>query len=143
MDPFPSLLPQVLITSRYRVVVISRSAALGRTLSRLLSMYGHKLSAAFDGRAGLQLVLDSKPDVVITCMDLPCLDGFQVANKIRDRLRRKPVLIAHTSYCRSAIGKKAKESGFDLLFAKPASVDQLLKGLAYLERPEHCAEWRL
>ncbi len=106
-------------------------------------MYGNELSAAFDGRAGLQLVLESKPDVVISCIDLPWLDGFQVASKIRDKLRRKPVLIAHTGYCGPAIGKTARESGFDLRFTKPASVDQLLKGLAFLENPEACVEWRL
>jgi CheY-like chemotaxis protein len=143
MDPHTWSVPPISVTTRYRVVLISRSPDLGTVLSRLLIRYGHEVSAAFDGQTGLRLVLKSQPDVVISCMDLPCLDGFQVASKIRDRLRRKPVIIGHTSYCRSAIGQKAKESGFDLLLAKPASVDQLLKGLAFLECPEECAEWFL
>ncbi len=114
-----------------RVCVISGSPDLGLVTCRLLAKLGYKTSAALDGFAGLRLVLDTQPDAVLTCMVLPGLDGFQLASKIRDRFPERPILIAHTSYCLSTIRTKARDAGFDVLLAKPARVELLLKAVAF------------
>jgi threonine synthase len=72
-----------------RVVVIEDNADAARLISRILRTRGnYKVEIAGDGLQGIELVRQIQPDVIITDLMMPGMDGFQVL----DRLKADPVL---------------------------------------------------
>ena len=63
-----------------RVLVIDDNRDGADSLARLLQLYGHEARAAYDGRIGLQTILDDPPDVVVCDLNLPGLHGLDVVN---------------------------------------------------------------
>jgi CheY-like chemotaxis protein len=75
-----------------------------------------------------------EPDAVISAIKLAGLDGFELAARIRDSLPRKPLMIANTAYSKTDIGERAKNCGFDIFLPKPASIVDLKRALALVEK---------
>jgi threonine synthase len=72
-----------------RVVVIEDNADAARLISRILRTRGNYIvEIAADGLQGIELVRQVQPDVIITDLMMPGMDGFQVL----DRLKADPVL---------------------------------------------------
>jgi threonine synthase len=72
-----------------RVVVIEDNVDAARLVSRILRTRGnYKVEIAADGAQGVELVKQIQPDVIITDLMMPGMDGFQVL----DRLKADPVL---------------------------------------------------
>jgi threonine synthase len=79
-----------------RVLVIEDNADSARLLSRILKTTGdYELHIAEDGARGLEMVEELRPDLIITDLMMPGLDGFQVidALKTNDKLRNIPVIV--------------------------------------------------
>jgi threonine synthase len=78
-----------------RVVVIEDNQDSARLITRILQNTGHEVEVAHDGEAGLALVRRLQPDLIITDLMMPRLDGFQViqALKADEALRRIPVIV--------------------------------------------------
>jgi two-component system CheB/CheR fusion protein len=86
---------------------------------------------ARDGRSGLRLARELRPDVVLCDIGLPDLDGYAVARAIRgDAAARPPRLIALSGYAQPEDRQRAFEAGFDAHVPKPPDVDVLLEALA-------------
>jgi two-component system, OmpR family, response regulator len=67
-----------------------------------------------------------RPDVVLSDIGLPGLNGFELARQLRrDPATAAVRLIAVTGYSSDADRRRAAESGFDHLLAKPAEPDAL------------------
>jgi CheY-like chemotaxis protein len=101
------------------------------TMSMLLTAYGHCVRTAHDGRAAIQVALEFLPDVVLLDIGLPELNGFEVA----ERLRQEPtlahvVLVAMTGYGKDSDRHRAMQAGFDHHMVKPVSFDEMAKLLA-------------
>jgi CheY-like chemotaxis protein len=121
------------VLHRYRIAVIDARSDSAFVLRRLLEFDGHEVQCATDGRSGVELVGSMEPDIVLSSISLLDLDGFEVASEIRRRLGKKPLVIAVTSYGKSAIGARLKEAGFDLLLPKPFSREMLTEAIAVLD----------
>src|SRR5262245_30175220 len=104
-----------------RVLIIEDNPDGARTLQLLLSKLGYEVRVAYTGPEGLTIAREWRPDVVLSDIGLPGLDGFGVARE----LRRHPItaqtrLIAITAYGSDEDRRLAKESGYDHFFPKPA-----------------------
>jgi CheY-like chemotaxis protein len=65
------------------------------------------------------------PDLVLTDVGLPELDGYEVARRIRQHLGNGVRLVALTGYGQPENRRQAAEAGFDALLVKPISPEQL------------------
>lgn len=108
----------------YRVVIVD-GPQIASTLRRLLEMLGQQVETANTGRDGIELVIETQPDVVFAQIDLPDMNGFQFAREVRSGCAKRPVLVAHTGYNKSEVAKEAKEAGFDLYMQKPMPIEDL------------------
>jgi CheY-like chemotaxis protein len=82
-----------------RVVYIEDNAANLALVTKVLAHGGYDVLGAPTGEAGLELVAREKPDVVLLDLDLPGIDGFEVARRLKaDRkLARIPIIAISAS----------------------------------------------
>jgi CheY-like chemotaxis protein len=127
----------------YCILVLEARPESTLPMKRLLEIDGHEVHTAGDGREGVELAKSLMPDIVMSCIELPGLDGLEVAGAICKSLPRKPFLIAHTGYGKREIGAEAKAAGFDLLLLKPFSRDDFARALAFMEGRLECRDLEL
>ena len=86
---------------------------------------------AGDGLAALELIEQACPDVVVTDLALPRMDGFELIARIRgdDRLRNVPV-IALSGYAGTEHETRARDAGSDLVLMKPCLPETLAEAVA-------------
>ncbi|MCH2242284.1 MAG: response regulator, partial [Aquabacterium sp.] len=93
----------------------------------LLSLCGHQVRVAADGRIGIARALEAPPDVVLCDLGLPGgMDGYAVARELRRLLgRRIARMIALSGYGTAEDQRLAREAGFDLHLTKPVDYGAL------------------
>ncbi len=103
-----------------RVLVVDDNADAADTLCALLRFWGHDAEAAYDGAAGLERATATAPDCLFLDIDLPRLDGYQLAR----RLRAQPALSRSKLIALTAAGNRrlTAEAGFDYHLTKPADL---------------------
>lgn len=96
------------------------------SLSALLSAWGHEVNAAHDGEQGLQLVETLRPQVVILDIDMPRMNGLQMAQRIRTQAWGRAIrLIALTGFSQAHHQLASREAGIDAFLVKPANLHEL------------------
>jgi CheY-like chemotaxis protein len=95
-------------------------------LRHLLEILGYEVAVAYTGPEGVQRALEWGPDVVLSDLGLPGLDGFGVAAALRRNPRTAQVrLIAVTAYGSPEDRRRSREAGFDEHLVKPVDLAQL------------------
>jgi CheY-like chemotaxis protein len=99
----------------------------------LLELEGYEARVAYDADGGLKCARAFMPDIVLCDIELPGIDGFQLAELLRadPELGRTP-LVALTGRAEQEDVAKTIAAGFDAHFSKPVIVDELLSALANL-----------
>jgi CheY-like chemotaxis protein len=119
MLPFPK---------RVLVVDDNRDAAL--TIGLLLDEAGYQVETYFDGVGALEAAGRFGPDACVLDINMPGMDGYELARRLREKLPGRPMVFATlTAYSDYAHLKRAADSGFDLQFTKPADAFDLAEQL--------------
>lgn len=103
------------------VLVVDDSRDVADSLAELISLIGHSVRVAYDGNWALSEMAQSRPEVVVLDLNMPTMDGFEVARRIRARYGRSIRLVAHSATPRAEIAPRAADAGFDSFLAKPTS----------------------
>lgn len=104
-----------------RVVVIEDNRDAAESLRILLGLLGHEVAVAYSGHDGVATAMRCQPDVVISDIGLPGLDGYGVARELRRHPAMAAVrLIAVTGYGSAEDCRRVREAGFDHHLVKPA-----------------------
>jgi CheY-like chemotaxis protein len=97
-----------------------------------LRRWGHRVEVAPDGEQGCALALRAHPDIAFIDIGLPGMDGYGVATRLRENLRRDQLrLVAMTGFGQESDKRRALEAGFDLHIVKPATVEALKQALSF------------
>jgi CheY-like chemotaxis protein len=117
-------------SQRLRVLVADDNPVNRLVATRMLETQGYAVSVAGDGRQALNALEQERFDVVLLDVQMPELDGFEVAASIRalelgttDRLP----LIAVTAHAMKGDQERCLAAGMDGYLAKPIQKDQLLQ----------------
>ncbi|ABS26558.1 ATP-binding protein [Anaeromyxobacter sp. Fw109-5] len=117
-------------TAPRRILVIEDNLDAGQTLADLLELEGHRAHVASDGREGIALARELKPDVVLCDIGLPDMSGHDVARALRsDATLRSTRLIALTGYAQPEDRQRAREAGFDGHLPKPPDLEELWRSI--------------
>lgn len=103
----------------------------------LLEKHGYQVLAATDGPRGIALARASMPDLILLDIQLPGMDGYDVASALRkiETLRAVPI-IAVTSYAMVGDREKSLAAGCNGYIEKPINPDTFLAEIeAFLPRP--------
>ncbi|TAK84391.1 MAG: response regulator [Aquabacterium sp.] len=112
-----------------RVAVIEDNDDALQALQSLLELDGHDVVTAVDGIAGLDAVLQQRPDVAVVDIGLPGLTGFEVARRSR-AAGYTGRMIALSGYGLEQDIGQALEAGFDAHLVKPVDAAELRRLLA-------------
>jgi len=116
-----------------RVLVVDDSEDTAEMMTALLEMDGHEIQVAHSGPAALETAAAFRPDVVLLDIGLPGLDGYQVAQRLREDPTLKDVtLIAASGYGQEADLHRSREVGFDRHLVKPVDPRELREILGAL-----------
>jgi PAS domain S-box-containing protein len=110
-----------------RVLVVEDNVDSGDSLSLLLRLHGHEVLVARTGTSALEVASVFKPQVVLLDIGLPGMDGYQVAQRLREKPEFKTTLLcALTGYTPSETdGHRPQQAGFDHHFIKPVDLKRL------------------
>jgi CheY-like chemotaxis protein len=127
---------------RLRILIVEDNVDTAKSLQWLLTRYGHDVTMAHSGTAGVDVAKAWRPDVVLCDLGLPELDGFGVARALRgDKATAWTRLIAVSGYGQDDDRQRSEEAGFDLHLTKPVDPANLQRLLAVLKvGPEVLAE---
>jgi DNA-binding response OmpR family regulator len=78
------------------VLVVDDSLDAATSMAELLAMDGYSVRTAFDGRQALQLVAQQVPHCVILDINMPGMDGCELAQELRARYDSSMVIVAIT-----------------------------------------------
>ncbi len=97
-------------------------------LLTLLSYTGHQLLEAADGAAALALVRAERPDVVISDILMPTMDGFQFAQQVRadPAIAATPIIFYTATYREPEARELAEACGVRTVLPKPSDPDVIL-----------------
>jgi chemosensory pili system protein ChpA (sensor histidine kinase/response regulator) len=109
------------------VLVVDDSITVRRVTQRLLKREGFRVALANDGLHALEVLAHEKPSVVLSDIEMPRMDGFDLVRNIRAdvQLRDLPVIMI-TSRIAQKHREHALELGVDHYLGKPYSEDELL-----------------
>jgi len=119
-----------------RILLVEDNEMNRDMLSRRLSRRGYEVVVAVDGRQGLDLARQQKPDLILMDMSLPVLDGWETTRQLKaDPATQAIPVIALTAHAMSGDEEKAREAGCDDYDIKPIEFSRLLgKIQAQLEK---------
>jgi chemosensory pili system protein ChpA (sensor histidine kinase/response regulator) len=120
--PAAAAVPQIPL-----ILVVDDSITVRRVTQRLLQRDGYRVALAADGLQALERLAEEKPTVVLSDIEMPRMDGFDLARNIRGDARLKDLpIIMITSRIAEKHREHAKELGVDHYLGKPYSEEELL-----------------
>jgi len=128
-------LAQPQVDRRIFALVVDDSITVRRVTQRLLERNGMRVVTAKDGLEAVSVLQDAVPDVILLDIEMPRMDGYEVASHVRNDARLKDVPIVMIT---SRVGEKhrarAIELGVNEYLGKPYQEGQLLQAIEPLVR---------
>ena len=113
------------------VLVVDDSLTVRKITTRLLTREGFRVDSAKDGVDALEKMHDLIPDVVLLDVEMPRMDGFELARVMRGDTQLKSVpIIMITSRTADKHRNHAMEIGVNVYLGKPYQEQQLLDAIA-------------
>ena len=120
---------------RFRILVVDDNHDSALSLAMVLGMMGHETRTAHDGEAALATAESFHPEVVLLDIGLPKMNGYEVAQRIRESAWGTTMfLIAVTGWGQAEDRARSAEVGLNLHMVKPVEPTALQAVLADLHR---------
>ena len=137
---------------RYKILIVDDAENNRASLKDILLPLGFEVSEASDGEDALKKVAEFQPDMILMDLEMPVMDGFESAVRIRDIPELENVVVIAVS---GKISEQTREvslaAGCDDYITKPVDTDNFLEQLKkflklewiYKEKEEPCDETEL
>jgi two-component system KDP operon response regulator KdpE len=112
------------MTDKQRILIVDDERQITRVLSRGLTSKGYDVHVAADGEAALQTFGDWHPDLVITDLSMPNMNGLELCRRLR-AFSEVPIIVLSVKGEESA-KVEALDAGADDYVTKPFGIDELL-----------------
>ena len=120
------------------ILIVDANPSDRRSYVTLLGNFGHRFLEANDGAEALELARAELPDLIITDVLMPHMDGFTLVRRLRAEplLMGVPVIFQTANYDVSEIHRLARASGIQYVLRKLAEPQEILRAVqASLKRP--------
>ncbi len=108
------------------ILYVEDAKVIRDTMTLLLEVYGYKVVAAKNGKEGVEMTLQWKPDLVLMDLRMPVMDGYQAINQIRfnPKTRHIPIFVV-SAWSSKREREQARLVGADDFFVKPPDFNRL------------------
>jgi two-component system cell cycle response regulator len=111
-----------------KILIIEDNPTNTELMVYLLTAFGYELETACDGKEGLEMALRQLPDLIICDLEMPGMNGYGVAARLRSSLGLpRPPLVAVTAYAMVGDRDRVLAAGFDGYLSKPISPETFVK----------------
>jgi DNA-binding response OmpR family regulator len=112
-----------------RIIVVEDDTHISRVIGLWLTRNGHEVMTAADGRVALDMIRNRRPDLLLTDVNLPAMDGIELLQTVRDEGLIDSPAIVLTSRCDQAeIAVRAGSLGA-VVHPKPFSPIHLVEAI--------------
>jgi DNA-binding response OmpR family regulator len=111
------------------ILVVEDDKVTRETVGTVLEEQGYRVILASNGSDGLLAFSADKPDLVLTDVNMPGIDGFEVLIRVRAGHPDLPVIIITADHTRDA-EREAQRLGADDFINKPVDLEDMLARIA-------------
>ena len=112
------------MTDQLTLLYIEDDAEILENVSFLLSRYVKEVYTAMDGEEALKVYEEKQPDIIVSDINIPKMNGLEVASKIRKTNKEIPIVIS-SAHDEDHQLKLAAEIGVSTYVKKPFTLHQL------------------
>jgi CheY-like chemotaxis protein len=134
---------QVLNLGSLKILVVDDEADMRALMQVMLTSYSAQVQVVASAMEALHLLDTWQPDVLISDIGMPEVDGYMLLRQVRRLLPERGgqiPAIALTAYAGEYDQKQALAAGFQQHIPKPVEPEQLVKAIANLIKPQQCGE---
>src|SRR6516225_8743706 len=107
-----------------RILLVDDESQITRVLRTSLSSHGYDIRVANDGETALEIMKDWTPDLVITDLSMPNMDGLELCRKLRLTSQVPIIVLSVRGEERTKV--QALDAGADDYVTKPFGIEELL-----------------
>ncbi len=123
------------------ILIIEDDSALCETMFAVLTLEGFSAIQARDGETGLQMIADHLPDLVLSDIGMPGLDGYEMLAKMRQNPATATIPVIFVTARRGVDDmQRAMELGAAGWLSKPFNVPDLIRAVRMNVEPQHCPQ---
>jgi two-component system KDP operon response regulator KdpE len=112
------------MSERRRILVVDDEPQITRVLRTTLSAQGYDIRVAHDGESALELMKDWRPDLVLTDLAMPNVDGIELCRRVRSASEVPIIVLSGREQEKSKV--EALDAGADDYVTKPFAMQELL-----------------
>lgn len=112
------------MSDKQRILIVDDERQITRVLSRGLAAKGYEVHVAADGEAALQTFGDWHPDLIITDLSMPNMNGLELCRRLRAFSEVPIIVLSVKGEERAKV--EALDAGADDYVTKPFGIDELL-----------------
>ena len=127
------------ILKNWTVVAIDDEPDSLEVVSMILELHGASVVTASNGKEGIQLITELRPNLVITDLSMPGMSGWDLVKQINegDRALFDIPIIALTAHASEQDRRRAIASGFTNFISKPLNPENFARQVIQLLAVEH------
>ena len=112
---------------RKKILIIEDNEQNLYLITFIFKKHGYEVESASDGQTGIDMALRIKPDLIVLDIQLPVMDGYAVARRLRSYPDLADIpIVAVTSYAMVGDREKAFESGCTGYIEKPINPETFM-----------------
>lgn len=119
------------IGKHYTILYVEDDEAIANVMSHILNLFCAKFYRASNGQEGLELYRRHKPDIIITDISMPIMDGIEMIRTIRQNDRHTPIMI-NSAFSDQNYLLESIYLGVDRYTVKPIRQDEFLDALHFM-----------
>ncbi|HUB01281.1 MAG TPA: response regulator transcription factor [Terriglobales bacterium] len=112
------------MTEHKHILIVDDESQITRVLRTALSTHGYDIRVANDGETALEIMKDWVPDLVITDLGMPNMDGLELCRRLRTKTQVPIIVLSVRGEERTKV--KALDAGADDYVTKPFGMEELL-----------------
>jgi len=116
------------MTVKSKILIVDDDAQTRQLYISLLSPFGHQVIEAGDGREGLEVAEKHKPDLIISDILMPTMNGYEFVSALRKSslLKNVPVIFHSASFLDREARALGASCGVSLYILKPSDPEKIL-----------------
>lgn len=127
----PTVSPETEKGAGFRILLVDDNEDANDSMAALLELLDYDVRTATDGASALKVTAEFEPQLILSDIGLPGMDGYQLAPALRKVAgSRKVVIAAATGYGHASDRARSMAAGFDHHLVKPLDADALLAFVA-------------